>query len=288
MDRRELRAAHAAADRRGDHTRSIRDRYNQFIARHATLWEITFAVVALVYVALAFVQPEHVPPETIATAELSLTVILAVEFFTRLWAAHDRASHLRRHFIDLIALAPPVHVLRALRLFRLLRVFAGFYRAGMEFRPLARHRGFLSLMAVWLGVGIVCSLAFFVAEFEAAESLVDDPIDAVWWGIGSLTQVGSDVFPVTIEGRVAAVVLMIVSVLLFSAITATITSVLIDDDDGGRGPSGTDLAGEIDRLANLRDRGALTDDEFAEAKRLAFRSAERQLHGEGADAPAHH
>jgi voltage-gated potassium channel len=81
----------------------------------------------------------------------------------------------------------------------------------------------------------------------------------------TLTTVGyGDVYPVTTEGRVAAMALMLVSIGLFGAITATITSHLMTcDSHHGPAPS---LVGAPERLAVLHEEGALTDDEFAQAK----------------------
>jgi voltage-gated potassium channel len=44
--------------------------------------------------------------------------------------------------------------------------------------------------------------------------------DALWWGVSTLTTVGyRDTVPVTAEGRLAAMVPMLLGIVLFSAIT---------------------------------------------------------------------
>ncbi len=248
--------------------RSWRERYVAFIARHATEWEIVFGLLALLYVALDLVL-DTADPQTarvVEGAEIILTVVFFAEFFSRLYAAHDRWLHLRHHFIDAIALIPPVRALRVLRLVRLVRTVSSIHRAGIRWEPIARHQGLFTLVVAWLGLGALCALALFAAERDV-NGAISDPLDALWWGVGALTTVGSDVFPITFEGRVAAMLLALLGVFLFSAITATITSLLLRstraEPEGGQ-PS---LASEIERLIRLRDRGELTADQCEAGKR---------------------
>ncbi len=94
----------------------------------------------------------------------------------------------------------------------------------MHIGGLARHRGFAWLLLAWLGVMVVCSAAMYVAE-KGANNAIENPFDALWWGVVTLTTVGyGDVVPHTIEGRLAAMALMLLGIGLFGAITATITS----------------------------------------------------------------
>jgi voltage-gated potassium channel len=77
----------------------------------------------------------------------------------------------------------------------------------------------------------------------------------------TLTTVGyGDVYPVTGEGRIAASVLMLLGIGLFSAITATLTSFMLTS--GG----GTTPSDRLRELADLHTAGLLTDEEYA-AKR---------------------
>jgi voltage-gated potassium channel len=277
---------------------SRRDAFNQWFLTHEVAWELLMAALAVVYVALGFiaddVEAAAADRPEINAAELALTAIFAVEFVSRILASRARVGYLKGHWIDVVALAPPIRgarVLRLLRLLRLVRAFAGIYRAGMHLHGLARHRGFAWLLLAWLGVMAVCSAWMYVAE-KGVNTAIANPFDALWWGVVTLTTVGyGDVIPHTTEGRIAAMVLMLLGIGLFGAITATITSYFLSTDlrrmeskveadvvldttmEKRTAPSaertssaGGTLVSELERLAVLHRSGDLTPDEFDRAK----------------------
>jgi voltage-gated potassium channel len=186
--------------------------------------------------------------------------LFATEFSVRFLAAQSRRAYLRGHWIDLVALIPSVRglrMLRLLRLLRLIRTFSGVYRALGHYGRLAQHRGLYALFIVWAAVMVLSSLALYAAEHGVNEA-VASPFDALWWSVVTLTTVGyGDVYPVTPEGRIAAMALMVLGIGLFAAITATVTSALI-----GSGATKEDSVARLDRLDSLLAAGRVTEAEY--------------------------
>jgi hypothetical protein len=78
------------------------------------------------------------------------------------------------------------------------------------------------------------------------------------------------VYPVTLEGRLVAMILMLLGIGLFSAITATATSYLLSTRPHEGGEAGGLVEG-LARLTDLREQGSLTDEEFTRAKQRLLR-----------------
>ena len=249
---------------------SARDRFNRFFVDHEIAWELAMAALAIAYVAIGFVLDEVTAGTRVElqVAEIALTLLFLAEFGLRFTASHDRTRYGRGHWIDLVALAPPIRgarVLRLLRLLRLVRALSGVYRAVGHIEGLARHRGFAWLLLAWIGVMLICSIWLYAAE-RGINKAIESPFDALWWGVVTLTTVGyGDVYPVTVEGRLAAMTLMLLGIGLFSAITATIASYLISTHRAASTPNER-LVDELERLAALRAAGAIDDREYSEAK----------------------
>ncbi len=239
---------------------AVRERITAFIDQHETPWELTMAGLAVAFVALAFVEQTRM----VLALDTALTVIFLAEFSLRFWAATSRAAYVRGHWIDLLALIPAIREFRILRLARLLRgvrAFSGVYRALARYGSLARNRGLLGLFAVWAVVMVLSSLGLYAAE-KGVNAAIDSPFDVLWWAVVTMTTVGyGDVTPVTPEGRLAAMVLMILGIGLFAAITATVTSSLI-----GGGRTRDDPVARLDRLDGLLAAGRVTQAEY-DAKR---------------------
>lgn len=253
----------------------LRERYNAFVVQHDVAWELGMGALAILFVAVGFLVDEVGPGirQELEGLEIGLTGVFAAEFATRLIAAHDRTQYLRGHWIDLVALIPPVRAARALRLLRLLRlvrVFAGIYRSLMHVQGLARHRGFAWLVMAWLTVMAFCSVALYAAE-HGINKTMESPFDALWWGVVTISTVGyGDVYPITPEGKLVAMILMLLGIGLFSAITATATSYLMSTLPHATGGAGG-LVEELARLTELREQGSLTEEEFTRAKQRLLR-----------------
>lgn len=256
--------AGSLAEAAGGVTR-LRSAYNRFIARHEVAWELGMAALAIAFVIVGFETDSAAAGSrpALEAVDWALTVVFVAEFASRFLAAWDRRAYLAGHWIDLLALVPVlrgVRALRLLRLLRLIRAFAGVFRATQHVDRLARHRGLAWLFVTWLAVMVICSLVLYTAE-NGVNKAVASPWDALWWGIVTLTTVGyGDVYPVTVEGRIAASVLMLLGIGLFSAITATVTSFMLS------GGAAETPANRLRSLAALHRDGLVSDEEYAASR----------------------
>jgi voltage-gated potassium channel len=182
---------------------AMRDRYLAFVEREAFRWELSMAGLAVVFFAIAFVA-ERVDgsiQEALQTVGWLITAVFVAEFSSRLAAAHDPRNHLRGHWIDLVALLPPLRVARVLSLLRFLPMAPGMARAWASVREVVhglRTRAQLSLFLAWLGLMLGCTL--FLSRYADSAS-------------------GS--------GRLIGSALLVVGLALFSAVTAALTTLLL-------------------------------------------------------------
>ncbi len=164
-------------------------------------------------------------------ADTAICIVFIGDFVTNLVTAKSKLSYLRWGWIDLVSSIPTVdfvRVGRVARVVRILRALRGFRSVKRLSTHLLRKRAQAALsVAVLISVLFVIFSAIAVLQFEAqAENAnIKTPQDALWWAYVTITTVGyGDRFPVTVEGRLIAVVLMTVGVGLFGTVTGFIAS----------------------------------------------------------------
>jgi voltage-gated potassium channel len=249
----------------------IRDRYNGFIAGHQIAWELAMGFLAVIYVIVGFgsdAAPVSIQG-TLLTIEVLLTAIFVLEFASRFAASRRRGNYLKAHAIDLVALLPlarGLRVARLIRLVRLVRAFTSFRRVFNDIDRLADHRALGTLVIAWIGTMFLCSTVFYAVESGANPNL-RDASDAVWWGIATLTGGMTNIQAVTVEGRFATGVLLVLGVALFTAITASLVSFLVSSPRAAAvAPASptpeSDAMDALERLAAMADRGVITAGEL--------------------------
>lgn len=159
----------------------------------------------------------------LARVDLVIWVIFVVDFLVRVGLSTDRWYFVRTHPLELlIVLVPPFRPLRLVR--AALMMLGTLNRAQLTRFRLSIYVGTSSILVV-----LLCSLAFYDAEYGAPDAKVQNFGDALWWAAVSVTTVGyGDYYPVTPEGRLVALVLMTFGIGLISFAIGTTTSWVID------------------------------------------------------------
>lgn len=229
--------------------------------RH-TEWPL--AAVAVVFLAVYSVQVLARPPEHIAhvlnAINAALYLAFVVDYLARLALAEGRTRWFFRHLFDLAIVVLPF--LRPLRLLRLVILFKALHRAAGD-----AIRGRVIIYTVCASVLLiyVASLAVLEAERSDPRSDITTFGRALWWAITTVTTVGyGDLSPVTVAGRLVAVLLMIGGISLVGVVTATLASWIVqrvsEEDDANRAATAAqieELRTEIRRLGGqLREVGA--------------------------------
>ena len=171
-----------------------------------------------------------------------LCLIFFVDFLVRLAKAPSRLAYLRWGWLDLISGIPSfgVPMLRLVRLGRLYRIvevirtFRGAQSVKQLTETASEHRAestFLLASLLILATILFGSIAVLHYEKDAPGAQIRDAHDAIWWSVVTITTVGyGDCVPVTRDGKIIAMIMMLVGVVMFGAYTGFITAWFITGD----------------------------------------------------------
>ena len=198
--------------------------------RTSTLLAV-LGVIFIVLYSLAVLAPEFLDDDLPGWLATSIVVLLIV-----VWAAFiidvvvrvlltprgARWSFIWRHPIDVLSAVIPLF--RALRVVQLLREVPYLQR-----RTGAAVRTSIVTFALRYAIVFVyfISLATLAAERDAPGATITSFGNAVWWAIVTIATVGyGDVVPITIPGRLYAVVLMAGGIAIVGVASATVISLI--------------------------------------------------------------
>jgi voltage-gated potassium channel len=232
-----------------------------FFGRFTRMAELPLALLALLIIPALLIEDRA---EDVRLREVALAinwfvwVAFCADYVVKLALAPSRRRFVRTAWFDLliIALSPPflvpqtlqgVRAVRAVRILRLLRFVRAAAVAAMGLRfasDALRHRRFhyvaLTTVVV-VGLGAVGIFLVERGENRAIQSIGD----ALWWAVVTVTTVEyGDVSPVTTEGRLIAVVLMIVGIGFLGMFTATLTSLFVEREQ----PPASTVDRRLDRI----------------------------------------
>ncbi len=189
-----------------------------------------------------------------------------VEFAVKFALAPVKRAYLRRNWLDvLVLLVPFLRVLRLLRvlratralpLFRLL-VFGGRGSQGVLVLLKRRRLGQIGLISVL--VMLIGAALGFILENGVPGSQMETFGDALWWSATTVTTVASEIYPVTLGGRILGFLLILYAVGIFSYFIASISTVLVEADVRQASRTGNDdglrlSERELDVLRSILER----------------------------------
>jgi voltage-gated potassium channel len=184
--------------------------------------------------------------------------LFLIDFGVSLYRAPRKGHYLMTWgWIDLLSSLPFLDVLRwgrAARMLRLLRLFRGLKSAWTLTSFVVGRRAESTLLAstvVALLVIVTASISVLQFEVPAGGNIASGQ-DAMWWAVTTMTTVGyGDRYPITSEGRIVGVFLMVTGVGLFGVLSGAVASWFLSP---AAKESDVDLAEIRQLLIELRDR----------------------------------
>jgi voltage-gated potassium channel len=201
------------------------------------LWNEILTVLALCFL-LAFSYPAFnsevstLTQTIIDSVQWVCWIAFALDLIFGIWRAEDKRTYLKKHPLEVASLLLPF--LRPLRLVRVISF------GGLVLQRVAIGRQFAITIKVAIAsifIAYIAAVQITISERAVEGSNIKNFGDGIWWAVTTVTTVGyGDRFPVSTEGRMLAVLLMLTGISLVGVITASVASwfVQMSQNDSGQ------------------------------------------------------
>lgn len=171
--------------------------------------------------------------------DIVVSLILGVDLYLRAKESKKPIKYLLKHVYEIPALIPIYAIfvlngdpilgagfksLRFIQIFRLIHTLSRVIIIFDEIKNRLVFIIFLSVATVTAG-----ALSVYVVERNAPDSTITNLSDAFWWAVVTVTTVGyGDIYPVTLEGRLIAIVVMVLGIAILGILISTLGAQLIE------------------------------------------------------------
>jgi len=203
----------------------------------------------------ALIDPKSEMHHLLQSFDFAICILLLMDFVGALIAAPNKWHYFKTWgWLDLISSIPAIPLFRCGRIVRLIRVIR-IIRAVKATRLVAStffakkgENTLLGMVLVTLILIVTCSAT--VLHFERlGEGNILTADDALWWSVATITTVGyGDKYPITVEGRFVAGLLMVAGVGLFGLFSGFIASWILGEDPHAGNGGVASVASRLDRI----------------------------------------
>jgi voltage-gated potassium channel len=194
--------------------RKVRKLWNLSLTLLAVMFLIVFSIPAFV------VDLSDGSQGSIELIQWICWLAFALDLLVGLLTSSSKKEYLLKHPLELASVLLPF--LRPLRLMRVISF------GGLALQKIAMGKQFaitvkVAITAVF--ISYIAAVQITISERDVEGSNIKTFDDGLWWAVTTVTTVGyGDRFPTTTEGRILAVMLMLVGISLVGVITASVAS----------------------------------------------------------------
>jgi len=188
--------------------------------------------------------------ELFRTFEIVCVVFFIIEYALRIWTAPLLYPELTRTravwkfmksydgVIDLFTILPffflsgavVFRMLRVVRIFHLFRINTNYDSFNVITSVLKNKKNqIFSSLFILLLLLLAASLCMYSAEHDAQPDVFDNAFSALWWSISTVLTIGyGDIYPITIPGKILAVIISILGVGVVAIPTGIISAGFVE------------------------------------------------------------
>ena len=180
---------------------------------------LVLSVLLIVWISIdTFKRVNFLENHAYMTFQFWVCIVFIIDFFVELGYAPDKWKFVRRRFVFLILSIPYLNIINqmdiklsadALYFVRFIPLARGALALSIVISYLSSNAVtslFMSYMAIMILVGYFCSLIFYQRE-AGVNPEVNSYWTALWWSAMNMSTVGCNISPVTVSGKIVAVVL---------------------------------------------------------------------------------
>lgn len=196
---------------------------------------LVLSVILIVYMSIeTFSQTDFLENNDYMTFQLWVCVVFILDFFWDWFMAERKWRYFFHRIFFLVVSIPYLNIITqynislshdALYFIHFIPLMRGALAMSIVIGYLSSNAVtslFMSYLSILLLVVYFCSLIFFQREY-GANPQVDTYWTALWWSAMNVATVGCNIDPVTVAGKIVAVVLPVCGVIIFPLFTVYLT-----------------------------------------------------------------
>lgn len=216
-------------------------------------FDIFIAIVIVLNIGVLFLETfDELAPihDAMRTIEVITILIFCIEYALRIWTAEYLYPELSKQkavlrflisydgIIDLLTILPffflsgfvVFRMLRVVRIFHLFRINAQYDSFNVITNVLYEKRTqILSSVFILLVLMFSSSLCMYSAEHEAQPEQFKNAFSGIWWSMSTLLTVGyGDIYPITVMGKIMAIVIAFLGVGVVAIPTGIISAGFVE------------------------------------------------------------
>jgi voltage-gated potassium channel len=229
------------------------------------LFQIVILILSIVVLGalgadIVFKLPKEIS-DVLQTLDTLVCVLLLTDFVIRFYKAESKLAFLKWGWIDLVASIPNLPLLRVgrlvriLRVIRLLRAIRATHKITSLLLKNKLQTGVASVILTSFLLIIFCSIGILICEQQDPDANIKTAGDAIWWSVTTITTVGyGDKYPVTAEGRIVAMILMISGIGLFGIVSGLAAAFFVGTKQGGIVKEENKILARLEKLEEKIDQ----------------------------------